>query len=749
MNTHRTQELMAAALVGAIILAMLALSVQAQQVPIPTTPAEVTGPAPGPMTKAYVQMVGRVAYFWGWPLVYVYNQRTELTKVPEAVLLNGAICIAPMNQLSMLTGYVNPAETYIADPNQDVVYGLGYLSLEKEPVIMQVPDFGDRFWTLPVYDARTDQMSELGRQYDTKPGFYMIVGPNWKGDTPAGINGVIRSSTNFAATMPRIFLNDTAEDHAAIQPLLNQILVYPLSQFDGKVKTKDWSKLPTPMKKGTPAKYSSTQPPWVDPATFFDHLPEVMKQVPPLPGEEALYKWIASVLDAAAKDPEVMKTLQATALAADQELIAPMMQWRYNGQPAGNGWTSPADNGAFGTDYIHRTGAVKADPYDNKRNETMYFYTDNDSKSQQLVGSSMYSVTFAKGQLPPVKGFWSLTMYNPAHFFAANALNRFALGTKNKSLQYNPDGSLTIYFGNKSPGKAKESNWLPAPMGNFSIWLRAYWPDQTILDGTWQPPVIERLAQGQSAAGGETKQVATEEEPADPESSAPAGQTKLVATGEKPADPESEESKTAALAKAAQNPVANLISFPLQNNTAFGIGPYERAQNVLNIQPVIPFHISEKWNLITRTILPVVWQPNDQPTQGWFGFGDLNPSLFLSPAKPGKLIWGVGPAFVFPTATAEQLGQGKFSLGPSVVVLSTPGHWVMGALINNVWSVAGPHERAVVNQMLLQWFVNYNMKKGWYLSTSPIITADWRAPSGNQAVDDRRGGEIPPLLHVV
>ena len=105
-----------------------------------------------------------------------------------------------------------------------------------------------------------------------------------------------------------------------------------------------------------------------------------MKQVPPLPGEEALYKWIASVLDAAAKDPEVMKTLRETALAADQELVAPMMQWRFNGQPAGNGWTSPANNGAFGTDYIHRMGAVKADPYDNKRNETMYFYTDNDSQ---------------------------------------------------------------------------------------------------------------------------------------------------------------------------------------------------------------------------------------------------------------------------------------------------------------------------------------------------------------------------------
>ncbi|HMD98088.1 MAG TPA: DUF1254 domain-containing protein [Terriglobia bacterium] len=216
-----------------------------EQVPIPTTAAEVPGPAPGPMTKAYVQMVGRMAYFWGWPLVYVNNQRTVLTKAPELVLLNGAIPVGPMNQLALLTGYISPAETRIGDPNQDVVYGLGYLSLEKEPIVIQVPEFGNRFWTIPVYDARTDQISEIGLQYGTKPGFYMIVGPNWKGDTPSGIAGVVRSSTEFAVTMPRIFMDDTPEDHAAIQPELSQVLIYPLSQFDGKMKTKDWSKVPS------------------------------------------------------------------------------------------------------------------------------------------------------------------------------------------------------------------------------------------------------------------------------------------------------------------------------------------------------------------------------------------------------------------------------------------------------------------------------------------------------------------------
>ena len=279
------------------------------QVPIPRTASEVPGPALGPMTPAYVQAVGRMAYVWGWPLVYVYNQRNQLTKVPEALLLDNAVCVAPINQLSMLHDYASPTEKLIADPNQDVVYGLGYLSLEKEPVVLQVPDFGDRFWTLPLYDARTDQFSQLGLQYGTKPGFYMIVGPDWKGVVRPEIVGVVRSSTDFAAIMPRIFMNDTPEDHAAIQPLLNQIVLYPLSQFDGKMKTKDWSKLPAVNRKVAPAEYSTTQPPWVDPATFFDELPTVMKQVPPMPGEEALYKLFGSVLDEAAKNPEVMKTL--------------------------------------------------------------------------------------------------------------------------------------------------------------------------------------------------------------------------------------------------------------------------------------------------------------------------------------------------------------------------------------------------------------------------------------------------------
>ena len=202
---------------------------------------------------------------------------------------------------------------------------------------------------------------------------------------------------------------------------------------------------------------------------------------------------------------------------------------------------------------------------------------------------------------------------------------------------------------------------------------------------------------------------------------------------------------TAALAKATQNPVASLISVPMQNNANFGIGPYNRTGNIFNIQPVIPVKLSEKVMLIARVIQPIVWQPYaQQNTGGEFGFGDMNPTFFFSPAHAGKLIYGVGPAFALPSATSSVTGQGKFSIGPSVVVLVQPGKWTVGVLVNNLFSVAGPSSRPDVNQMLLQWFVNYNLKKGYYLASGPIVTANWNSTGSFDAStgDDTTGGNV-------
>ena len=194
---------------------------------------------------------------------------------------------------------------------------------------------------------------------------------------------------------------------------------------------------------------------------------------------------------------------------------------------------------------------------------------------------------------------------------------------------------------------------------------------------------------------------------------------------------------TADLAKAAQNPIADMISLPFQNNTNFNFGPLEKTQNILNIQPVIPIELNANWNLITRTIIPVISQPaltTEQDRE--FGIGDIQISGFFSPKQPtaGGWIWGAGVVAQLDSASDDRLGQGQWGLGPTAVVLKSDGPWVYGGLINNIWSVDGDNDQPDINSLLIQPFVNYNFPKhpGRYLTFAPIITANWEADSNNR-----------------
>jgi hypothetical protein len=270
--------------------------------------------------------------------------------------------------------------------------------------------------------------------------------------------------------------------------VLDQIVAYPLAEFDGKMKTMDWSQapaIPGPAATGEETK-------WVVPEKFFDQFSTILDSVPPLPGEEALYSNFRSLLEAAERNPETKKLLVETAVATEKEVVKPFFDWKHNGRPAGNGWNRSVNNAKAGFDWFNRTGTAKSNMFDSKPTETQYIYTDNDSSGALLMGTKSYAITFPAGQEPPVNGFWSLTLYNEQHFFFPNELKRYSLGTKNKALKRNADGSLTLYAGAKSPGKDKESNWLPAPEGHFSLYIRAYWGKAAILDGSWKPPVIEQ-----------------------------------------------------------------------------------------------------------------------------------------------------------------------------------------------------------------------------------------------------------------
>ncbi len=204
------------------------------------------------------------------------------------------------------------------------------------------------------------------------------------------------------------------------------------------------------------------------------------------------------------------------------------------------------------------------------------------------------------------------------------------------------------------------------------------------------------------------------------------------------------------LAKLAQNPVGNLISVPFQNNTNFNFGSEKGTQNILNIQPVIPISVSSEWNVITRTILPVISNPSLGPgDSATTGIGDTVFTAFLSPAKPGKWIWGAGPVVQIPTDSNAELGNKNWGLGPSAVLLHVEhgDPWVYGALVNNVWSLSSNERGGSYNNGLIQPFVNYNFKGGLYLVSAPILTVDWKAASG-QKWTVPLGGGVGKIFHL-
>src|SRR5215475_2877536 len=463
--------------------------------PIPASPTWARALPPGPdvrvkITEEYARLVARDAYFWAWPLVNIYNRRLVMAQVKEAVRA-GPLVFAPLNRNAMFTDYVDPEERAVACPNQDVVYGLASIALDLSPVVVQVPDFGDRFWVYQIVDLRSDSFVQLGKMYGTTTGFYLLVGPNWQGEVPKGITKVFRSPTNTGFCAPRVFQDDTPEDKKAIQSVLPYVLFYPLAEFVGMMKTKDWANLP----EAPPQAAGDEESKWVFPEKFVDQLPAVFADAPPLPGEEARYAQVLAVVEAAKHNPALKRAIIDEASKAEKDLIDPLLQFRNWGEELPHYWSSISNGAAFGTDYFARTAVARSNILVNAPAETKYIYQDLDAIGARLNGVYRYTVTFAKGRTPPVDGFWSLTLYDDHHFFVPNPLKRFSLGTKNKSLKFNPDGSLTILIQADAPPDTQRTNWLPAPAGaDFSLFVRAYWPKAEVLDGSWTPPPVQRVS---------------------------------------------------------------------------------------------------------------------------------------------------------------------------------------------------------------------------------------------------------------
>jgi hypothetical protein len=464
----------------------------AQTVKVTDTSAgqAVSGPMAGTvMTKEYVYYMGKQMYFWGWPLVNLHNRVLVMEQVPQPGLNGGVVPVGPPGHLSMLSDYITPDQRYVACPNQDVVYGACFMLLDKGPVVVQVPDFGNRFWVVQMGNQRTDGIGGLGSMYGSKSGFYLIAKQGWKGELPKGISKVFYSATSVAYVLPRAFMSSDPADKAAVRETINKLNVYPLADYDGNVKTQDWTKIPS-----FPDPHKSTggkEVSFVNPEKFFVEFPVILQEVPPLKGEEALYAQYRSVMAAVTKDTTLHPWLVKAAIDAEKELIEPLRQFKNTGVPAGNYWNTTKNGAAWGTDYLSRTAAARANIFVNQPNETIYYNQDRDGTGKDLDGSSGYTVTFSKDQIPKVKGFWSLTVYDANHFFYQNPDKIYSLGTKNKDLKTNPDGSLTLYLQNKKPDGDHAANWLPVPTAKFGLLLRAYWPEDSMTNSYTPPPLTK------------------------------------------------------------------------------------------------------------------------------------------------------------------------------------------------------------------------------------------------------------------
>jgi Protein of unknown function (DUF1214) len=328
-------------------------------------------------------------------------------------------------------------------------------------------------------------------------------------------------------------------------------------------------------------------------------------------------------------------------------------------------------------------------------------------------------------EIPPVNAFWSVTMYDKDSDLVDNPIDRYALGDRS-DLEFGKDGSLTLYIQSDSPGKDKERNWLPAPpRDQFKVGATSVRAEEGSL---------RRYVGAAAGAPGEVigardgrMRSPFRSRPRDFSLTSGALFVLLLTAGAAWA----QQTDPTALAKTTQNPVGDLVSLPFQLNYFSGEPLEDETLFNLNFQPVVPLKLTDEWNVIVRTIFPYLSIPASG-AERVNGFGDIQQQIFLSPAKPGAVIWGLGPALTFPTATNDLAKTGDWTVGPTAVLLTMPGPWVLGVLVFQSWTVAGDDIGPNVSQFTLQPFINFNFPDGWSLTSAPLITANWSAPDGEQ-----------------
>ncbi len=451
-----------------------------------------TGRRPIDISPSDAKTIAQEGFIFGLPLVYIATQADVMTNVakPEGGR-------APFNQFDHHREFPDAANNKIVGMNVDTLYSLANLDLRAEPIVLSVPPIeGNRWWIMQVIDAWNDVPAAPGsRTQGNKGGNFALVGPSFKGTLPGDVKE-IPVDTDIVAIGGRTYTADKA-DYGAVNKVQDQYKLIPLSQWK-EAGTKYSPPASVPVKSGVDAKTPvPTQVFKMSAERFFGRLAELLLTNPAREADAPVMARLAKL----GVQPGAKFTIEAfsadTRKAIDEGIAAAQQQIREYESKMGemvNGWQIARDLGRYGTNYPYRAAWTFFGVGGNLVEDAVYPLTVVDSDGQKLSGANRYELRFTKEQVPPVDAFWSLTLYDKDSYLVDNPLNRYALGDRSKC-KVGDDGSLTIYLQSESPGKDKESNWLPTPKeGTFKLALRLYVPKKQVADGTWKPPAVKRVS---------------------------------------------------------------------------------------------------------------------------------------------------------------------------------------------------------------------------------------------------------------
>lgn len=446
----------------------------------------------GSPTPVEARQIAAAAYVYGYPLVFmdVLKEHQTAVSAPDT-----ARSLAPVNQ--MARAYQVPIEQFQSRapwPITDASYVGAWLDLTEGPVVMSVPASEGRYYAIMLEDAWLNDLPSVGsRTTGDGPGDFALVGPRWNGTLPSNVTK-IQSSTNSVMLAARVQLNGP-DDLPATAAFLDNVTVTPLSAWNTDYTPPATVAVTSSV---TPNALASTSAAYIanmSPDAFYSRMATAMGGNPPSSADKPVLDQIAriGIVPGSAFDWSMMNASMQDAISQGARdgiahVNAAAVDW-----PGGvvvNGWKVVYNMGDYGTNYTLRAGLAAGYGGGNLAEDALYWWSFANTTGVPYSGTYTYVLHFASNNTPPVNAFWSVTLYDINGQFVSNPLNQYAITSHSGNPKFNPDGSLDIYIQKASPGADKESNWLPAPPGRFIFILRQYWPQESVLNGSWVPPAV-------------------------------------------------------------------------------------------------------------------------------------------------------------------------------------------------------------------------------------------------------------------